>query len=299
MLSVLICTYNRGDILAECLESVVSTYTEAFPIEVIVIDNNSTDNTSGIVQQFHSKYPYVVYHFEKAQGLSYARNAGYHKAKYDWVVYLDDDALVHDNFFERIFYLISDTDYKCIGGLYLPWYKYGQPKWYRESFGSNRKSYTALTALKSSEYVSGGIFLIQKSLLYAHNGFDVGLGMTGETVAYGEEDDLQNRLRSSGITIAYDPLLKIDHLVPQYKMDVKWFLNASYEMGKSFFAIRGYPDNKLTGIFALLIGLGQLLVGFFLNVFKLLKKDYYLESFYLDVCKKPLKWFGAFVNTWN
>ena len=297
MLSIVVCTYNRGAILEECLESVALHYKNNFPLELIVVDNNSFDTTASIAEIFTQKHSWYKYVFESDQGLSYARNTGYKSAIYDWVLYLDDDALVHADFFERLEYLFS-TDHKCVGGLYLPWYKYGQPKWYRESFGSNRKSYTDLSILKQDEFASGGIFLIKKELLVSHNGFDVNFGMNGETIAYGEEDDLQRRLRQSGFQIAYDPHLKIDHLVPKYKMNVNWFLKSSYNLGKTFLSLKGYPNNKAMGLVAMVIGIGQLLLSSIINLPKLLKKKYYLENYKIDVLKKPLKWFGAFTHNW-
>lgn len=299
MLSVIVCTYNRGGILKECIESVISNQPTAYSMELVVVDNNSSDDTAHLVSELSQSNPWIKYAFEKEQGLSNARNTGYKAASYDWVLYLDDDALVHENFFDRVRYLMEQSDFQCVGGLYLPWYKYGQPRWFRDSFASNKKSYNDLSVLKSHEYASGGVLLIKKSLLHEHGGFDVEFGMKGNQVAYGEEDDFQRRLRDTGIEIGYDPSLIIYHLVPEYKMKVSWFLKSSYKMGRTFLQTLGYPNNKLTGLVSLLIGMIQCLLSFVISFPKLFNRNYYKENFIIDVLKKPLKWFGAFVASWR
>lgn len=299
MLSIIVCTYNRGEILRECIQSVINNQPTTYPIELVVVDNNSKDNTAALVSEFSQPNAWVKYVFEKEQGLSHARNTGYKAASYDWVLYLDDDALVHEDFFERAKYLIEDTDFQCVGGLYLPWYKYGQPLWFRDSFASNKKAYSNLSVLKSHEYASGGVLLIKKELFLKYGDFDAEFGMKGNQVAYGEEDDFQRRIRAADIEIAYDPTLIIYHLVPEYKMKVSWFLKSSYKMGRTFLQTLGYPNNKLTGLVSLIIGLIQCLLSFVVCLPKLFTRNYYKENFVIDVLKKPLKWIGAFTASWR
>lgn len=141
--------------------------------------------------------------------------------------------------------------------------------------------------------------LIKKTLLVKHGGFNPKFGMNGTMVAYGEETDFQQRVRLSGVEIVYDPSLIIYHLVPKYKMKVRWFLRSSYEMGKTFLQTNGYLHNKLTGLVSLGIAAIQCVLHFFISLPKLLQEDYCKENFVLDVFKKPLKWYGAFVSTWR
>jgi glycosyltransferase involved in cell wall biosynthesis len=298
MLSIVVCTYNRDQILKECLESCLQNYKETYPVELVVVDNNSSDETPSIVNEIKGDNDWIKYVFEKNQGLSIARNTGYKAASYDWVLYLDDDAKIDVSFFDRIEYLVTNTGYRVIGGLYLPWYKYGKPQWYKDSYASNKNSYEDITVLRGNEYACGGIFLIQKELLVSQNGFSTDFGMNGNQVAYGEEDDLQGRLRESGIEIAYDPFLIIHHLVPKYKLNVRWFLKSSYKLGLTYAQASGYPHNKLTGLLALGIGIAQCLIYSILSAFKLLGKNYYKENFVIDVLKKPLKWIGVFKSAW-
>src|SRR5258705_7046279 len=80
--SVVICTYNRCSLLVRALESLQHQEPADLSYEVLVVDNNSTDETRDITQRFIEKNPRKFrYIFEPKQGLSYARNAGIAKAR--------------------------------------------------------------------------------------------------------------------------------------------------------------------------------------------------------------------------
>ncbi len=84
-ISVVIPTYNRASTLRRCLDSVYSQ--TQFPDEVIVVDDGSTDDSAGLIQE----YPRVVYLSQSNQGVSAARNAGISVAKNEWIALLDSD----------------------------------------------------------------------------------------------------------------------------------------------------------------------------------------------------------------
>src|SRR5579872_886035 len=82
-ITVIICTYNRCRILVKALESVAaSVMPNAVEWEVLVVDNNSTDQTREIADEFCRQYPgRFRYVFEPQQGLSNARNTGVREAR--------------------------------------------------------------------------------------------------------------------------------------------------------------------------------------------------------------------------
>ena len=98
-ISVCIGTYNRADLLIKTLESVrASTYPHD-NMEVIVIDNNSTDATKHVAESAAPWFPHFKYLFEKRQGLSYARNAGIRASAGEIICFLDDDTTIDRNYF--------------------------------------------------------------------------------------------------------------------------------------------------------------------------------------------------------
>lgn len=78
MISVIICTYNRCDKLRTVLQSVLKQeMPEQIAYEVVVVDNNSGDNTKEVVEEFRQRYPQIFHYvFEKRQGKPYALNTG-------------------------------------------------------------------------------------------------------------------------------------------------------------------------------------------------------------------------------
>ena len=87
---MIIVTYNRSQMLADTLSSL--TVQSRTPEEVIVVDNNSIDNTKTVVENFNGKLN-IRYIFEKVQGTSTARNAGIKHATGDIIVFTDDDCI--------------------------------------------------------------------------------------------------------------------------------------------------------------------------------------------------------------
>src|SRR5262245_28573416 len=95
-LTVILCTYNRCTSLSKALESLVlSELPTTIPWDVLVVDNNSHDETRDVVQNFSSRYPGLFkYLFESKQGKSHALNAGIREAQGDVLAFMDDDVNV-------------------------------------------------------------------------------------------------------------------------------------------------------------------------------------------------------------
>src|SRR5690348_4928949 len=94
--SLVITTYNRAALLDKALESVAqSQVVDSARVEVIVVDNNSSDHTRETVDEIRSRgFPFPLrYVLEQHQGLSFARNRGAEEAKGTYVAYMDDDQI--------------------------------------------------------------------------------------------------------------------------------------------------------------------------------------------------------------
>ncbi|MBQ2791529.1 MAG: glycosyltransferase family 2 protein [Oscillospiraceae bacterium] len=87
LVSVLIVTYNYGRFLSECLDSVLQQKFDG-AMEIIVVDDGSTDDT----RQIAERYP-VRYFYQDHKGIAAARNLALSKAKGEWVAFIDADDL--------------------------------------------------------------------------------------------------------------------------------------------------------------------------------------------------------------
>src|SRR5208283_4457645 len=103
-ISVILCTYNRASILISALESIVAqTLPESVEWEVLVVDNNSCDQTREVVEDFCRRYPRRFrYVFEPNQGLSHARNSGIREALGEVLAFMDDDVTVEPGWLDNL-----------------------------------------------------------------------------------------------------------------------------------------------------------------------------------------------------
>lgn len=291
-ITAIICTYNRAELSNLCLLSLIEQTAPKEEYEILVIDNNSSDHTSTLLQKTGADFPNFRYLFEPVQGLSQARNTGWKNASADWIVYVDDDAKAADNFIERAIWVIENNSFEIFGGVYLPWYKHGRPRWFKDQYGSNKKKYTTLTSLTGEETLAGGVLAARVDLLERFGGFSTKLGMTGNTVAYGEETELQFRMRASGVETIYDPELIIHHLVAKYKMNVGWFFKSAFAGGRDRVIAKKVNTSNF-GLFLVgLVALGMMFIYLIRFTPRLLSKNYYIENWMIDVFRKIAKRIG-------
>lgn len=106
--SVVIPVYNAERYIAECLNSLVS---QKAKLEIIVVDDGSTDNSGKICDEFASRYNYIkVIHIENS-GPGNARNVGAAMASGDFLMFVDADDYISEDFFEK--FEKSDSDFEA------------------------------------------------------------------------------------------------------------------------------------------------------------------------------------------
>ena len=130
-ISAVITTYNRSEMLAAALEPLLSQNAGGVRYEVIVVDNNSTDNTRATVEAFIAKgHANLRYVFEPKQGIAHGRNAGIAAAQGDIIAFTDDDVTVTDNWIAVIKRSLAENpDVDFIGGKILPDWTEPPPHW--------------------------------------------------------------------------------------------------------------------------------------------------------------------------
>ena len=116
--SIIICTRNRYDLLQEAVKSLISQIKNRDEVELIIVDNDSSDDTSRVlVNSLELSLENVHLIIEKEIGLSAARNSGAKKAIFDWVCYMDDDAKANDDFVEVMFSTREQNSFDAFGGM--------------------------------------------------------------------------------------------------------------------------------------------------------------------------------------
>lgn len=132
-ISVVICTYNRQKFIGACLQCLAAQTLPADQWEVIVIDNDSTDQTATIVKAFIDAHPALPFRYvhEAQKGLSFARNRGIEEAAADIITYIDDDAEAVPEFVATILhFMLQHPEAAGAGGRVLPKYsEQPEPEW--------------------------------------------------------------------------------------------------------------------------------------------------------------------------
>ena len=113
-ISVIIITRNRAESLNETLISLTKQNRQ--PDEVIVVDNDSKDNTREVILSFSDRLN-IKYVYEAVRGIPHARNAGIENATGDIIASLDDDCVADENWLKYIeIPFIRDPNIGVVGG---------------------------------------------------------------------------------------------------------------------------------------------------------------------------------------
>ena len=133
-LSIVLSTYNRSAVLRNALEKLAVQQTNGIDYEILIVDNNSTDDTEQVVASFIGRDSRFRYIFERRQGLSHARNAGIAAAQSDLIVFCDDDIEAAGDWIQQNYEAslrFPEADY--IGGRVLPIWGGPVPSWVRQT----------------------------------------------------------------------------------------------------------------------------------------------------------------------
>ncbi len=101
LVSIVVPCYNVEKYISCCLDSLVDqSYSN---VEIILIDDGSTDRTSELIREYADKYSNVFYHFRENGGLSAARNSGIALAKGEYIAFVDSDDWVEPDYIEKLY----------------------------------------------------------------------------------------------------------------------------------------------------------------------------------------------------
>ncbi|CAK8716850.1 Glycosyltransferase, GT2 family [Candidatus Electrothrix aarhusensis] len=279
-LSVIVCTYNRSSLLKDCLDTLVEQNADSLLYEVVIVDNNSTDNTVEVAGHFIKSYSNIRLVLEKKQGLGHARNRGWHEAKGKYVAYIDDDARARNDWIHEMHqFTMRHPEIQAFGGPYFPFSFVEIPDWMPDGFGKNFLGEIERPIQEDREWISGSNMVFSRKLLEKMCGFRTDIGMSGARISYGEETFLFRKIVETDEKIFYVPKMKVDHLVAEYKMRVWWLLKSSYSMGRcnsrKFITrrpvrghIRDFKRSFVEAIQYMLRGLGSGVKATFLTAFR-------------------------------
>ena len=241
MISVIICTYNRDKYIYNVLKSLALGTLEHSAYEIILVDNNCTDNTRSEVDHFCNVFPQVTlrYFVETNQGLSHARNRGIRESKGDILVYVDDDATVNPEYLKTYadwFAAHPETD--AAGGPIIPHYETGsEPKWMTYFIKRLLTGYLYFgdkaRPFPGDNYPGGGNAAYRSRVFEKVGLYNVQLGRNGDSLTGGEEKDIFDKMKREGMQFVYLPNAILYHSIPGYKLEADYFNRLTTGIGQS------------------------------------------------------------------
>jgi glycosyltransferase involved in cell wall biosynthesis len=212
--------------------------------EIIVVDNNSTDDTWRTVDHIQGISSTVPLHyvFEKQQGLSHARNTSVVNAQGKFVAFLDDDGVAESNWLLELWRAIrSAPDIVCAYGQTLPRWEVEPPGWLDSRFGLYVGFYDlkSISRRRKDAVLGGGgnAIYLREAVLTA-GGFPIDLGRSGESLLAGEEIELGTKLLAAGGKSCYAPKATMHHWIPTDRMSLEYMKRRGFGVGQSMSIIR-------------------------------------------------------------
>jgi glycosyltransferase involved in cell wall biosynthesis len=220
--------------LETCLSSLLQQTLDE--LEVVVVDNGSTDTTPECLTEWRSAGPNRVMVTEPVVGLSRARNRGLTVARGEIVLYLDDDAVAPVSWAATHVAAYRDERVVAVGGPIVLAYPDGRPAWALPELehwwsAVDHGDQPGLFPRPHGPY--GANMSMRRASALAVGGFDPALGRVGRSLLSSEEADLFERLWAAGGEIRYEPGAIVIHWVTRERLRRRWLLRRGFAQGRS------------------------------------------------------------------
>jgi glycosyltransferase involved in cell wall biosynthesis len=241
--SVIVCCHNSAHKLPATLNAVFELKRGPFPIEVIVVDNNSSDDTAETALECARRHrvDYLRVICEKEPGLSYARRAGIVAAQYEVLIFCDDDNHLCEGYAMRAFSLFaSNPEIGAIGGIGTGLLEGQTPPWwsmYSKSYALGPQADKNGPVRASRGYVYGAGMCVRKSIMMRLMGYNFEpllKDRSGRELTSGGDVEICFLIRAMGYEIWYDEDLKFDHIIDKSRLTWSYYLGLKRGISRSF-----------------------------------------------------------------
>ncbi len=252
-LSVIICTCNRSQSLKRTLDSVTQLFVpENLEWELIIVDNNSKDNTEEIVDNLQKRCRFPILFVKEArQGLSFARNRGIREAKGRLIAFTDDDVVVDHGWIGAVVKAFGEYDVQCMGGKILPVWEKPVPVWLSEELYDRLAllDYGNVPLFLTKPVIWGANFAVRADAFQTYGLFSTERGRLPDKLYSGEETYFVSTLLAAGESILYMPDAIVHHCIPQERMRKMYFRRWMFQHGELHGLLLGdYPYENFLGI---------------------------------------------------
>ncbi len=227
--SLIIPTYNRPELLNDFLNSLIVQQFNPDDFEILIIDNNSKNDVKKQLDDFvkeNPKFSIIRYVNETKQGVGYCWNKGVDEAKGKMLIFMDDDATLHYDYFRTLSQDFQSPIENITGGGHIsPVFEHQKPAWIYKylmpvfaEINLGEKS-----NFPKKKHPFGTNMLASKDVFEKVGKFDMQLIEGKKVVPPGTlENDFFNRVRKANIPIYYFHDLVVWHFIPQEKMSKQY-----------------------------------------------------------------------------
>jgi glycosyltransferase involved in cell wall biosynthesis len=249
-ITVIVCTFNRCNDLGRALESIhTSIVPEGISWEVLVVDNNSGDQTHQTIEQFCSRYPgQFRYFFEPRPGKSFALNSGIREAHGNILVFMDDDVTVERTWLQNLTRPLLTGEWLGTGGRIVPEQSFVPPAWLWLEGKMSRYALAPLAlfdlgmqAGRLEEPPFGTNMAFRKDAFEKYGEFRTDLGPRPGSEIRGEDTEFGSRILAAGEPLYYEPSAVVQHKVSKDRLQQKYFLKWWFDKGRSDIREYGIP----------------------------------------------------------
>lgn len=236
IITVAICSYNRSAYLFDTLADANQFDAGIAEAEVVVVNNNSTDSTADMLEDFHWTSPLTLRIFnESKQGLSHARNRAIEEAKGQFILFLDDDVYAKPPLLRYwISHLQKHPNLCGAGGKIMVHFDGEKPRWFPPillSILGHHFPYSSAQRYEGRAYPTGAHMLIKKDWFRKRGAFNPLLGRNGKVLGGGEEKDVFTKMKSHGDELWFFPDCVLKHRIGAERLSRDYVMRQAFGMG--------------------------------------------------------------------
>jgi GT2 family glycosyltransferase len=225
-LTVVICTYNRYDVLPDAIASLETQTVDPKRLEILVVDNSGDADSQTAYWKQHVVPSNARRIVDPVPGLSRARNTALREAHGEFIAYIDDDAVALPGWCEALIDTFQGHENAgAVGGPVEPIWPGTQPEWLH---ALHRGYFTIVDwgaecrELRKGEWLAGTNIAFRKSALEEAGGFNEGLGRIRNSLMSNEELVVSARIAELGYESWYAPDARVMHRVHEDRVSQHW-----------------------------------------------------------------------------
>ncbi len=245
-LSIVICTYNRATLLSNLIDYFDNKIivVKNLNFELVIVDNNSLDNTKEVVRERIgvTRYYELKYTMETNPGLSAARNKGVYSSQYEYIFFLDDDAVPNERFLIYLNEAIeAEPTVKAFCCKVKSYYK-KMPSWLKYKgkyslpvFGNYDLGNTSRYLTLNDPVPIGSSIILKKEIFDTYGNFNTEIGYNYKRFMLipGEDTVFLSKIIYDNNQVYYISKCEVSHYPSKDKISVKKFTRIF--LGKGFF----------------------------------------------------------------